>query len=54
VISSSGKSGSRTDTGLGRSRISDVTSRQLSFLVFEVVDGDVNGEDRGWFSSNDS
>jgi len=54
VISSSGKSGSRTDIGLGRSRISDVTSRQLSFLVFEVVDGDVNGEDRGWFSSNDS
>ena len=46
-MSSPVKSGSRTDIGLGRSGISDVTSRQLSFLVFEEVDGDVNGEDRG-------
>lgn len=51
LMSSSIKSGSRTDTGLGRSGISAAPSISLTFLVIEEVDGDVNGEDGDWFSS---
>ena len=50
LTSSSVKSGSRTDIGLGRSGISEEPSRQLSFSVFEEVDGDGNGEDMGCIS----
>ena len=49
-MSSPVKSGSRTDIGLGRSGISEEPSRQLSFSVFEEVDGDGNGEDMGCIS----
>jgi len=46
------KRGSRTDIGLGRSGISEGPSRQSSFLVFEEVDGDVNGEVGGCSSES--
>lgn len=51
LTSSSVKSGSRTDTGLGRSDTSTTPSRLLSFLVIGEVDGDVNAEGGSWFSS---
>ena len=50
LMSSSVKSGSKTDTGLGRSDTSTAASRSSSFLVIEDEDGDVDREDRGCIS----
>uniref|UniRef100_A0A2P2MAE8 Uncharacterized protein n=1 Tax=Rhizophora mucronata TaxID=61149 RepID=A0A2P2MAE8_RHIMU len=50
LMSSPGKSGSRTETGLGWPVISATYSRPLTFLVIAEVDGESNGEDGSWVS----
>jgi hypothetical protein len=55
LMSSSVNSGSRTDTGLGRSGISTAQlSRFLIFLSIKELEGDSSGEDGTSFSSYDS
>uniref|UniRef100_A0A2P2MAF8 Uncharacterized protein n=1 Tax=Rhizophora mucronata TaxID=61149 RepID=A0A2P2MAF8_RHIMU len=54
LMSSPGKSGSRTETGLCRSGVPATQSRSLTFLVTGEVDGEINGEDGSSFSSQES
>jgi hypothetical protein len=54
LMSSSVNSGSRTDTGLGRSGISTALSRFSTFLLIKELEGDADGEDGICFSSCDS
>ena len=54
LMSSSVNSGSRTETGLGRSAISIALSKSSKCLVVEELEGDANEEDCTGFSSFDS